>query len=396
MTTSGHSGDQGGEHGGAMDKLKSVWREAVGSREDETRAEENQNRDDAWGSRPAPSGTAHPADVRPDLSARNASGMQPAGDSDPATRQLPQQGAPQRGAQQVGPGPVPRQQQAPPAQAEAQQEHVRQEQPVAAGAPAGQGAPARGGVQAPPAPAGDDRAQQIPRQSGPPQGSAPSAVAQQAGAPTGQQEAPERSAPGSAWSEPDRSAHAGDGGATTTDRRDDEEQAGGPDSAAERAAERGADDRGTVEEARGRHELSGGAAGAATAAGVASAGSRTDQDTTGAGQVRPDSNGAAAATAGAAGAQDVPADPDKFVPAERAESFAARWAEVKGEFVDEPRDAVHKADALVGEVLDEIAKVFTEHRSRIEHDLDTDDTSTEDLRQALHRYRKFFERLLNI
>jgi len=85
-----------------------------------------------------------------------------------------------------------------------------------------------------------------------------------------------------------------------------------------------------------------------------------------------------------------------LIDPEHAERFRSRWNELKGEFVDEPRDAVRKADALVGDVLDEIAKVFTEQRSRIEHDLDTDGTSTEDLRQALHRYRKFFERLLNI
>ena len=114
---------------------------------------------------------------------------------------------------------------------------------------------------------------------------------------------------------------------------------------------------------------------------------------------RPESDGAAPGTtsaAGSAGGQDVPADPDRFVPAERARGFANRWAELKGDFVDEPRDAVRKADALVGDVLDEISKVFTEQRSRLEHDLDTDSTSTEDLRQAMHRYRKFFERLLNI
>ena len=69
---------------------------------------------------------------------------------------------------------------------------------------------------------------------------------------------------------------------------------------------------------------------------------------------------------------------------------------MKGDFVDEPRDAVRKADALVGEVLDEIARVFAEQRSQLEHDLDTDETSTEDLRQAMHRYREFFERLLKI
>ena len=121
MTTSGPRGEQGGEHGGAMDKLKSVWREAVGSRdEDEARAEGTTDRADAradsWGERPAPSGTAHPADVRPDISARNASGMNPADSTGPVAQQSPQYEVPQRAPQQAGPGPVPRQQQAPAAQ----------------------------------------------------------------------------------------------------------------------------------------------------------------------------------------------------------------------------------------------------------------------------------------
>jgi hypothetical protein len=65
-------------------------------------------------------------------------------------------------------------------------------------------------------------------------------------------------------------------------------------------------------------------------------------------------------------------------------------------FVDEPRQAVQQADVLVGELLADLERLFTEQRQDIERGLDTDDTSTEDLRMALRRYRSFFDRLLSL
>jgi len=85
-----------------------------------------------------------------------------------------------------------------------------------------------------------------------------------------------------------------------------------------------------------------------------------------------------------------------LVPADRADQFASRWNEVKGMFVDEPRKAVQQADALVGELLDDLERSFREQRKDIERGLENDDTSTEDLRMALRRYRSFFDRLLSV
>jgi hypothetical protein len=87
---------------------------------------------------------------------------------------------------------------------------------------------------------------------------------------------------------------------------------------------------------------------------------------------------------------------ERLVSAERAESYGSRWDTVKGEFVDEPRQAVADADALVGELLAELQTLFTEQRHGIERNLDADETSTEDMRLALRRYRSFFDRLLSI
>ena len=110
--------------------------------------------------------------------------------------------------------------------------------------------------------------------------------------------------------------------------------------------------------------------------------------------------GRAGAGAGGAGHHDGGADGDDeraaLVTRDRADSYSARWDSVKGEFVDEPRRAVADADALVGELLDELQELFKQQRTQIEQGLDRDETSTEDLRLALRRYRSFFDRLLSI
>ena len=67
---------------------------------------------------------------------------------------------------------------------------------------------------------------------------------------------------------------------------------------------------------------------------------------------------------------------------------------MKGEFVDEPRRAVEQADHLVGELLAELHGSFSRQRHSLDHGLGTDETTTEDLRIALGRYRDFFDRLL--
>ena len=75
--------------------------------------------------------------------------------------------------------------------------------------------------------------------------------------------------------------------------------------------------------------------------------------------------------------------------------FVARWTAIQTGFVDEPRMAVEQADTLVAEVIRELARVFAEERGRLEGAWSRgSDVSTEDLRQALQRYRDFFHVLL--
>jgi len=104
---------------------------------------------------------------------------------------------------------------------------------------------------------------------------------------------------------------------------------------------------------------------------------------------------ASSATTTAAGTGSAGSDKlERLVPSNRVDEYTSRWDAVKGEFVDEPRQAVAKADKLVGELLDELDQLFRKQRSDLEHGLDRDETSTEDLRLALRRYRSFFDRLL--
>jgi hypothetical protein len=82
-----------------------------------------------------------------------------------------------------------------------------------------------------------------------------------------------------------------------------------------------------------------------------------------------------------------------LIPPMRAKEFQGRWTELKGQFVDDPKQAARGIDNLVGDVLQELQDVFGSQRSELEKDLG-DGSSTEDLRMAFGRYREFFDRLL--
>ena len=80
-----------------------------------------------------------------------------------------------------------------------------------------------------------------------------------------------------------------------------------------------------------------------------------------------------------------------------AADFRSRWDLVQRSFVDNPKGAVHAGDELVAQVIQSLAETFSNQRSQLENAPDqTDQSSTENLRLALRRYRSFFERLLSI
>ena len=85
-----------------------------------------------------------------------------------------------------------------------------------------------------------------------------------------------------------------------------------------------------------------------------------------------------------------------FSPDETS-SLRSQWDSVQVGFVDEPRQAVEKADALVAGAMKRLAEVFAAERERLEKQWDRGDSvSTEELRLALQRYRAFFGRLLSV
>ena len=78
-------------------------------------------------------------------------------------------------------------------------------------------------------------------------------------------------------------------------------------------------------------------------------------------------------------------------------NLRSRWDDVQAGFVDDPKDCVQKADALVADVVQQLTTGFSDARSRLEEQWARgEEASTEDLRQALKRYREFFERLLAV
>ncbi len=83
-------------------------------------------------------------------------------------------------------------------------------------------------------------------------------------------------------------------------------------------------------------------------------------------------------------------------PENELNDLRTRWDKAQGMFVDEPRKAVEDADALVATAVKRIAELFADERAKLEKQWDRGgEVSTEDLRQALRRYRGFFDRLLS-
>jgi len=92
-----------------------------------------------------------------------------------------------------------------------------------------------------------------------------------------------------------------------------------------------------------------------------------------------------------------PAKNTPLMAEDRMQDLRARWDTIQTSFVDEPREAVKKADSLVAELMQDLAKTFATERQNLEGQWGRgDNVSTEDLRIALQRYRSFFSRLLSV
>jgi hypothetical protein len=91
------------------------------------------------------------------------------------------------------------------------------------------------------------------------------------------------------------------------------------------------------------------------------------------------------------------AQPNPLFPEDELHNFRSHWDQVQTSFVDEPRESVEQADSLVANVVKRIAEQFALEREQLEKQWDRgENVNTEDLRQALKRYRAFFDRLLSV
>lgn len=104
------------------------------------------------------------------------------------------------------------------------------------------------------------------------------------------------------------------------------------------------------------------------------------------------------------------------LPAAERERFAADWEAVQSRFVDHPKGAVIEADELVSGLMQargypvadfdqRAADISVHHPSVVEHyrtahdialRLGSDEATTEDMRNAMIRYRSLFDELLEV
>jgi len=89
--------------------------------------------------------------------------------------------------------------------------------------------------------------------------------------------------------------------------------------------------------------------------------------------------------------------PGPLFAQQETDELRRRWMEVQTRFVDDPRASVQEADGLVAQAMKRLAEIFADERARLEGQWSRgDEGGTEDLRQAIRRYRSFFDRLLSV
>lgn len=87
---------------------------------------------------------------------------------------------------------------------------------------------------------------------------------------------------------------------------------------------------------------------------------------------------------------------DPLIAHQEAQDYRERWAKIQGTFVDDPKDAVRSADALVADVIQSLAATFADHKKDLEGQWSRgEQVETEGLRVALQQYRTFFNQLLD-
>ncbi|TDD40010.1 hypothetical protein E1287_02240 [Actinomadura sp. KC06] len=90
------------------------------------------------------------------------------------------------------------------------------------------------------------------------------------------------------------------------------------------------------------------------------------------------------------------ASPGPLLDPAEAERFRERWREVQSGFVDDPGEAVRRADGLASDAVDALGRAIAAHRRSLAEDSAKDGRpDTERLRLALHGYRDLLNRVID-
>jgi len=93
----------------------------------------------------------------------------------------------------------------------------------------------------------------------------------------------------------------------------------------------------------------------------------------------------------------IESEPVTLLTGAEIDELQSRWNTIQIEFVDAPSTSVEQADALVGEVMERIERIFSEKRALLDEKRGNhEEVSTEDHRIALQRYRTLFNHLLEL
>lgn len=87
------------------------------------------------------------------------------------------------------------------------------------------------------------------------------------------------------------------------------------------------------------------------------------------------------------------ADETLLVDETRA-TLRRRWQELEERFIDDPPGVVRQADALIGDVIDEIRATLDDRRNELaDRSGDVGEATTEQLRASLREYAQLFGQL---
>jgi len=89
--------------------------------------------------------------------------------------------------------------------------------------------------------------------------------------------------------------------------------------------------------------------------------------------------------------------PERILAPPEADRFRQRWREVQSGFIDDPGDAVRKADELASEVAAALVRSLAARRRSLSEPLENgkgEGPDTERLRLAIRDYRDLLDRLL--